>query len=233
MVVIAHRQFRAMAYSPTPAWTAEEEAYQFIQRQIRLGHFPAAARLVPEAIAAEIGTSRMPVRGALRRLASEGLVDIRTNRGAVVRGLNEHEMVEAFEMRAVLEGLATRHAVVAMTPAHIHRLIDMLDQMERGVAYLDWTSAHREFHEYLCGFCEQPRLLGQISDLHSAVEPYMRLWAAQPGRIPRVRVSHEELIAALETRDPARAESVMRQQVMNTVPALQAFLKSQDEQARP
>ncbi len=232
MVAIVHRQFRAMAYSPTPAWTAEEEAYQFIQRQIRLGHFPAAARLVPEAIAAEIGTSRMPVRGALRRLASEGLVDIRTNRGAVVRGLNEREMVEAFKMRAVLEGLATRHAVVAMAPAHIHRLIDMLDQMERGVAYLDWTSAHREFHEYLCGFCGQPRLLGQISDLHSAVEPYMRLLAAQPGRIPRVRVSHEELIAALETRDPVRAESVMRQHVMNTVPALQAFLKSQDEQVR-
>ena len=217
-----------MAYSPTPAWTAEEEAYQYIQRQIRMGQFRASARLVPEAIAAEIGTSRMPVRGALRRLASEGLVEIRANRGAIVRGLNEREMVEAFEMRAVLEGLAARHAVIAMRPAHIRRLVDMLDQMERGVEYLDWTTAHRDFHEYLCGFCEQPRLLGQISDLHSAVEPYMRLWAAQPGRVPRGRVSHEELIAALEIRDPLRAETAMRQHVMNTVPALQAFLQSRD-----
>ena len=136
-----------MAYSPTPAWTAEEEAYQYIQRRIRMGQFRASARLVPEAIAAEIGTSRMPVRGALRRLASEGLVEIRANRGAIVRGLNEREMVEAFEMRAVLEGLAARHAVIAMRPAHIRRLVDMLDQMERGAEYLDWTTAHRDFHE--------------------------------------------------------------------------------------
>ncbi|WP_032965038.1 GntR family transcriptional regulator, partial [Bordetella hinzii] len=45
------------------ALTAEEEAYQFIQQQIRLGRFAPGSRLVPETIAGQIGTSRMPVRG--------------------------------------------------------------------------------------------------------------------------------------------------------------------------
>ena len=53
----------------------------------------------------------------------------------------------------------------------------------------------------------------------------MRLWAAQPGRVLRVRESHQELIDALKTRDPDQCEAAMRQHVLNTVPALQAFLE--------
>ncbi|MFJ1301503.1 GntR family transcriptional regulator [Pseudomonadota bacterium AL_CKDN230030165-1A_HGKHYDSX7] len=208
------------------ALTAEEEAYQHIQHEIRLGRYAPGERLVPEVIAGRIGTSRMPVRGALRRLASEGLVQIRPNRGAVVRGLDQKEMLEVFEIRSVLEGLAMRNAVLNMGPEHLRRLISMLDQLEQGSGdYLDWTTAHREFHEYLCSFCGQPRLLRQIAELHAVVEPYMRLWSSQPGRALRARESHQELIDALATRDPERCEAAMRRHVLNTVPALSAFLQ--------
>ncbi len=210
---------------PSPALTAEEEAYRYLHQQIRLGAFVAGDRIVPELVCTQIGTSRMPIRGALRRLASEGLVDIRANRGAVVRGLNAQEMLEVFEMRAVLEGLAMRNAVKNMTPETIRRLVGMLDQIELGSGdYLDWTTAHREFHEYLCSFCHQPRLLKQLADLHSVVEPYMRLWASQPGRQFRVRDAHQELITALKTEDPDQCEAAMRRHVMNTVDALAPFL---------
>ena len=101
------------------AISAEDEAYLHLQREIRLGRYAPGQRLVPDVVAAEIGTSRMPVRGALRRLASEGLVEIRANRGAVVRGLNQQEMLEVFEMRSVLEGLAMRNAVLHMNAEHI------------------------------------------------------------------------------------------------------------------
>ena len=122
--------------------------------------------------------------------------------------------------------LFQRADVRHMSAEHVRRLSGMLDQLEQGLGdYLDWTSAHRDFHEYLCSFCQQPRLLRQISELHSVVEPYMRLWAAQPGRVLRVRESHQELIDALLTGDPDRCEAAMRQHVLNTVPALQAFLE--------
>lgn len=207
------------------ALTAEDEAYRYIQLHIRLGTFAAGERLVPDVIATEIGTSRMPVRGALRRLASEGLVDIRANRGALVRGLNRQEMQEVFEMRSVLEGLAMRNAMQNMNAEHLRRLTSMLDQIELGTGdYLDWTTSHREFHEYLCGFCRQPRLLRQIADLHSVVEPYMRMWASQPGRVFRMREAHHELIAALHTGDADVCEAAMRQHIMNTVTALHPYL---------
>lgn len=205
-----------------PALTAEEEAYQFIHQQIRLGQFAPGARLVPDTIAAQIDTSRMPVRSALRRLAAEGLVDIRANRSAVVRGLNREDMREVFEMRAVLEGLAMRNAVANMGPEGIRRLSGMLEMMAED--YVDWTSAHREFHEYLCSFCRQPRLLAEIAELHTVVEPYMRLWATQPARGLRARASHDALIEALRTGDPDLCERAMREHVLRTVPALLAFL---------
>ncbi|MEI2415747.1 GntR family transcriptional regulator [Orrella sp. JC864] len=207
------------------ALTAEEEAYQYVHKAIRLGWLRAGERLVPEAIASEIGTSRMPVRSALRRLAAEGLVEIRANRSAVVRGLNQQEMQEVFQMRSVLEGLAMRNAVANMGPEHVQRLVHKLDQLELGTGDdTDWTAAHRDFHAYLCGFCRQPRLLQQIADLHSVVEPYMRLWSAQPGGVGRTREAHQELIDALKTADADHCEAVMRRHVMNTVTALYPFL---------
>ena len=56
---------------PASAATAEEEAYRHIQQKLRLGRYKAGERLIPEEIAAEIGMSRMPVREAFRRLASD------------------------------------------------------------------------------------------------------------------------------------------------------------------
>lgn len=218
---------------PRSALNAEEEAYQHIQRQIVQGAARPGSRLVPEIIAGEIGISRTPVRVALRRLASEGLVTIRTNRSAVVRRLNRREMLEVFQIRSVLEGLALRNAMENMGPAQLHRLDAMLDQLDGSVpAAVDQTSIHREFHEYLCGFCRQPRLQQQIADLHAVVEPYMRLWASEPGRVAvRMREAHQELIDAIRGGDPEHCEATMRKHVMATVSALAPFLPDDDERA--
>lgn len=204
---------------PLPA--AHDEAYAHILRALRHGRYRAGERLIPETIAAEVGTSRMPVREALRRLAAEGLVTIRTNRGVTVNALGVNEMQEAFEMRAVLEGLAVRLAVPRLRPADLLRLAEMLDTMEdRNAPDADWTSAHRAFHETLCARSESPRLLRQIASLHSLVEPYMRLWDRMGDRHVGTREHHEELLAALHRGDPADCEAAIRRHVMDTVPDL-------------
>jgi len=212
---------------PEPLATAEAEAYRHIHTAIRMGVYPPGQRLIPEDIAAEIGTSRMPVREAFRRLASEGLVVIRPNRGASVAGLAVDEMREVFEMRAVLEGLAVRLAMPGMTGATIDALERRLGRMdERMEDSSDWTGAHRQFHEYLCGLCRRPRLLWQISALHSLIEPYMRLWFNSLARPLSAREDHMDLIAALRTLDADAAEAAMRQHVQATVPELMQFLQS-------
>src|SRR3972149_3015277 len=111
--------------------TAEEEAYRHIQQSLRFGRYQAGERLIPEDIATEIGMSRMPVREALRRLATEGLVLLRPNRGCIVAGLTLDEIFETFEMRSVLEGLAVRLAMPRVNADVIEELEVLLDRMER------------------------------------------------------------------------------------------------------
>ena len=204
-----------------PSATAHDEAYAHILSALRHGRFRAGERLIPETIATEIGTSRMPVREALRRLAAEGLVTMRANRGVTVNALNVRDMQEVFEMRAVLEGLAVRLAVPRLGSTELRRLERMVDEMEdRAAPTADWTTAHRAFHETLCGHSDSPRLLRQIASLHAVVEPHMRIWDGMADRHVGTREHHDRLLAALRAGDAEVCERVMRRHVLDTVPDL-------------
>ncbi|HTK02751.1 MAG TPA: GntR family transcriptional regulator [Bordetella sp.] len=205
--------------------TAEEEAYRYILQRIRTRGYASGERLVPEEIATAIGTSRMPVREAFKRLASEGLVNLRPNRGALVRGLSIHEMEEVFNMRAVLEGLAARTALQRIGPAQIgglQRLVDIMEESDSDVP--QWVTAHRQFHEYLCRLSASPRLVQQIAALHAVVEPHMRLWLQYAEKPRSSREDHMGIVQAFREGDPARAEAVVREHIEGTVPALKALM---------
>jgi DNA-binding GntR family transcriptional regulator len=205
--------------------TAEEEAYAYLLYRIRMGTYKAGDRLVPEEIAAEINTSRMPVREAFRRLASEGLLVIRPNRGAIVRGLDADEMEEVFGMRGVLEGLAARMALPKIAPEDIEeltRLIDAMERVEKDVQH--WVTAHRGFHEYLCQLCGRQRLIAQIARLHTVVEPHMRLWLELAHKPMTSRDDHMSLVEAIKAGDPVALESAVREHIEATVPALHSWM---------
>lgn len=209
---------------PVPL-SAEEEAYRYILQRIRTRAYASGERLVPEEIAAAIGTSRMPVREAFKRLAGEGLVSLRPNRGALVRGLSVPEMEEVFNMRAVLEGLAARTALQRIGPSHIgglQRLIDVMEECDGDVPR--WVTAHRQFHEYLCRLSASPRLVQQIAALHAVVEPHMRLWLQYADKPMSSRDDHMGIVQAFREGDPARVEVVMREHIEGTVPALKALI---------
>nr|WP_315464431.1 GntR family transcriptional regulator [uncultured Rhodoferax sp.] len=201
--------------------TAEEEAYAFLLHRIRMGITKAGDRLIPEEIAAEINTSRMPVREAFRRLASEGLLTIRPNRGAIVRGLDVDEMEEVFAMRAVLEGLAGRMALPRIQPQHLDQLRYLVEQMDRvGQDVSRWVTAHRSFHEYLCQLCGGSRLQAQIASLHSVVEPHMRMWLEHAEKPESSREEHIQIIDAIQAGNADALEQVIREHIEATVPPL-------------
>lgn len=206
--------------------TAEEEAYRFLLTAIRLGQFKAGDRLVPEDIASQLGMSRMPVRDAFRRLATQELLTIRPNRGAIVRGLNQEEAVEVFEMRAVLEGLAATVAMTKIGPAEIAELERRLDAMDRCADNTsDWVTAHRDFHLFLCGFSGRPRLVAQIAALHVAIEPHMRLWLQSAEKPHASREDHGLIIDALRRKRLELVEAVVRDHVCGTIPALAKLME--------
>lgn len=205
--------------------TAEEQAYRYLLARIRMGELKPGDRVVPEEVAAEIGMSRMPVRDAFRRLATQELLTIRPNRGAIVRGLDRAEVIEVFEMRAVLEGLAAASALKAIGSAELRELEHRLEMMEaRAGNVSDWIGAHRDFHLYLCGFSGKPRLLAQISALHLTIEPHMRLWLQAAATPLSSREEHGIVIDALKRGRPELVETVVRDHVRATIPDLLALM---------
>ncbi|AUQ27001.1 GntR family transcriptional regulator [Dickeya zeae] len=205
--------------------TAEDQAYQYLLDGICRGRHPQGTHLVAEEVAAELQMSRMPVRGAFKRLAAENLLTLRPNRGAVVSGLNREQMCEVFEMRSVLEGLAIRIAVSKLTEKHLTHLTRLLDSMDdtHNEPY-EWVLHHRVFHEYLCSLSERPRLLRQISLLNSSISPYMHLWRQRVNQPQNDREDHRQIIDALRTGDPVLAEQIIRHHVEGTIPLLTNML---------
>lgn len=218
----------AMNFSrATAAATAQDEAYLAILAALRSGRYQPGQRLIPETIAQELAMSRMPVREAFQRLATEGLVVIRPNRGCVVSGLTIEEIYEAFEIRSVLEGLAVRLAMPRIDAGVLTELDDHLARMRRaGEAGGDgWLARHQAFHAHIASLSGRPKLIKQIAALHIAVEPYMRVWLHHVDHPATATERQHEVVEAIRSGDAAHAEAVMRDHVMRTAPRLAEFLR--------
>lgn len=207
------------------ASTAEQEAYLHLQQALRLGRYKPGERLIPEDIAAEIGMSRMPVREAFRRLAADGLVKLRPNRGCVVAGLTLDEIHEIFEIRSVLEGLAVRLAMPRMEAETFEELDRMLERMERAgqSGSSDWVLRHQEFHGFIYGLSGRPKLIRKITGLHVMIEPYMRIWFDYAVKPLSAREEHQQLIEALRSGDARHAEAVMQEHIIETASLIAGF----------
>jgi len=199
----------------TGANSAYAEAYEFLRERIRDGRIESGARIKAEDIAAQLGISRMPVREAIRQLDSEGLVTIRTNRGAVVTVLNADQVLELFQMRSVLEGLAVRRAIDNFDEEAFEELMVRLTRLDRAKSsFHEWIARHNEFHDFICARGGAQRLFTDVQRLRTAVEPYLRivLGPMSAGAI----AEHRMLIDVIREGDPKVAEEVMRQHVLET-----------------
>ena len=209
-----------------PVTSAQQQAYLFLRDQIQVGHLAGGARIKPEDVAAELGISRMPVREAIRQLDTEGLLTIRPNRGAIVTMFGADHLSELFEMRAVLEGLCARRAAADFDEDAFDELTLLLNRLNRAQGDIDlWIERHEAFHDYICQRANRPHTSAEVRRLRAAVEPYLRLSQTQTVTMGDSARQHQELIDVLRSRDPERAEAVMRHHIDSTaaefIPALE------------
>jgi DNA-binding GntR family transcriptional regulator len=196
--------------------TAAQFAYLHLRAMVITGELPGGSRLNQEELATRLGLSRMPIRQAIERLESEGLVTIRRSRGAIVTSLDAAGILELFEIRSALEGLAFRFAIAAIEPGE-------LDQLERKVRALEraqpnvtrWLVLHDEFHDLLCQRAGRPRLTEQIRLARLAVTPYLRLYLATHEDAELRGFEHGDLLAAARGGDPLYCEQIMREHIMS------------------
>lgn len=197
---------------------AAERAYAFIRNHILSEAWEDGAYLRESELAEQIGVSRTPVRDALRRLSSDGLVEIIPNVGTRVRHWTSHDLEEIFGLRSQLEGYAARLAATRLTDAQISTLRGLCDKMDAIVQSSDQTQIQREalsplndqFHSLILAGSGNSRLKSIVDHVISIPLVLRTFNRYDPAEVIRSMSHHRELVAAFEARDPVWAESVMR-----------------------
>jgi DNA-binding GntR family transcriptional regulator len=207
--------------------SAQQLAYEYIKERILSGQFEGGRKITADGIAQDIGLSRMPVRMALRQLDVEGLVTILPNRGARVTILSSNEVLELFEMRAVLEAQAIRCAYELLTDDQIADLELLESRMERARNNSTlWLERHAEFHDYLCSLSKRPQLTATIQRLRATLHPYILMYQANLPAQEMLGYAHTDLLRLLRRKQAGEMiEKAARDHVLRAGRSLVSFLK--------
>ena len=194
--------------------TAKEQAYARIRNTILSGTFPPGFQLKEEELSEFCGVSRTPVRQAIQRLASEGLVTVRENRRSYVTDLTEQEFEQAFDVASMLESYSAGLAAERISEDALQILRDLEEQMEKLAEGSD-----REYRKFLELNMEFHNLIHQASGNRNLYEMIQRvpdiantilLKTGDMKSMKDAQADHRNIIAALEMRDPDLAELQMK-----------------------
>jgi DNA-binding GntR family transcriptional regulator len=201
-----------------------------IRDRILRGHYAEGSPLRQDAIGAELGVSRIPVREALRQLEAEGLVTFNPHRGAVVSTLSLKQIRELFELRAEIEGDLIRRAVPHMRAEDHARAAEILDAYDlalRGGQVPVWGSLNWQFHSTLYAPADRAFTMSIVHKLHQHSDRYLRMQLALTHGELRARHEHRAIAAAARKGDAARASRLLRAHILGAGRALVDFLESE------
>lgn len=187
-----------------------QSAYDRLLEDIRLGALPPGARLREVELAARLGLSRTPIREAIRRLEADGLVEHLPRQGASLRRLSYAEVMELYEMRAVLEGTAARLAARAASDLELRELSEINAEMIASSDPADTSRLNRQFHAALINSAKNRYLKRAIGAMARTLLILGPSTLYDPARSKSAAEEHEVLLQALYARDGVAAEIQMR-----------------------
>ena len=198
-------------------------AYRRIRGDIVSGQLRGGLRLGETDLAVRYGLSRTPIRESLRRLQSEGLVDVQPHRGATVVDWQSMDVSAIYDLRALVEGFIARQAATQIAEEEIARLSGLCDQMEAMTADLppgdiQLVDKIADLNSDLHGAIGRAAGGPQIEALRRVVVvlPLVlrMLYTFSTADLQRSNRHHRELLAAFQARDPEWAEAAMRTHVL-------------------
>src|SRR5215210_3232388 len=177
---------------------ASDLAYERILERILDLRLPPSAFVNEQALAADLGLGRVPVREALARLATDRFITVLARRGTLVTPLSLTDVLDMFEAREAIECGVAHIAATRAQPrdlATLRELVSAADRARESVEYEDFLRADHEVHTFLVHTVRNP-LLQDAADrllLHS-VRFWRSYWAARPPRIEAM-ISHADLLS--------------------------------------
>jgi len=201
-----------------------------LRERILRGDYPEGEPLRQDALADELGVSRIPVREALRQLEAEGLVTFSPHRGAVVSSLSLEEIVELFELRADIESDLLRRAIPRMTKEQLDRAIDVLDEFEdalRAGEATRWGPLNWHFHSALYAPANRVFTMNLLQKLHQHSDRYFRMQVLLAHGGERANEEHRAITNAIVANDVDTALDRMRKHILGAGCSLVELLQEQ------
>ena len=195
-----------------------EAVAESLRERILNGEFKEGDQLVQEALAAEYETSRMPVREALRQLEAQGLVVLKTHKGAVVTSPPLEQIRELFDLRALLECEILGHAIPRMTDASLTVSGMILTELEEAYRRRDigaWGRLNWKFHRSLYQPADRVQTLAIINGINVQTDRFIRLQLLLSDGVSNAEQEHRELLALCVERDAERAVPYLRKHIFN------------------
>ena len=224
--------------------TQSEIATEKIREQIIRGEVPPGTHLQENPLSQQLGMSRTPVRTALNSLAQEGLLEYVAKRGYRVKEFTIREIVDAYAVRATLEGMACRtvaeKGLDRWSRNKLAKCIEEGEVLTKQAAEGDfdgpaWRQMNSTFHATIIAAAGNPflkRQIEQIVFIPVAMLFVVADWGKREnaGNIDRAQVDHINILDALERRQSARAEARMREHLENTGRVIQEFYEHTQKQ---
>lgn len=205
-----------------------EMTYEFLKSSVLSGHFNPGERLTEESLAKKLGVSRTPVREALHKLESEGLVKPLETRGFIVSRDSKDEVEELFELRAILEGYALRIICERISEKDLKQLGRLIAGAEdalrrkRMEEVFKWNTT---FHDTLHGIVvDKKRLHRLLVNIRKYVLRYRRDTLQYPDGGKRAVDGHRKILLALRLKDPDLCERMMREHIQEAKVDAEQFL---------
>lgn len=178
--------------------TAEDRALHVLRSAIDQGLFRPGERLPQGRLAALLGSSRMPVRSALRQLEAEGFVTLEPHRGAVVRSISESEIRDLYEIRILVESYALKRVAERAREEDLQPLRALAHRIDSASTFAERVALMDDFYRRLYQTANTPRIVALVMQLRSEVNRYGSTSA-------HGTETHRELLDALGMEDPELA----------------------------
>lgn len=193
-----------------------ERVHAALREEILSGLLREGDRLVETEVAARFNVSRTPVREALARLQAADLTTIAPTRGTVVRPVSVREIEETYVLREAFEAEAARLAAGRASRWEIVRLGGLQDNMKRYREQKDWqawSETNWMFHDAIFQAAGNGRLRLANRDLVDLVRRFFRIGSVDDDVAERTLGEHDDLVRAIEARDPDAAADIARRHV--------------------
>ncbi|AVQ27146.1 MULTISPECIES: GntR family transcriptional regulator [Fusobacterium] len=195
--------------------TLSEKVYDRLKELIMDGELERGTKITETSIAKMFDVSPTPVREAFRRLASDGLIEVASWKGVIVKGIEQKDLLEIYECREALEGMVGKLAVRNITEEDIEILEGILERCNDAETPEILIELNTEFHNELLRIARNERLSKLLNELMVVILYDRDISGRYSVRRKEIVAEHLDILKYLKKKDEKKVSELMSKHIRN------------------